>query len=561
MEAKKVAKLEDMGNVIETDVLVIGGGAAGLWAANRAKQFVEDVLIVDKAPPDLGGQALRAGGDFISLLPEDRVDDFVEELVYYYDGLCEQTFIQQMLQQSLYRLKDYERLGHHFLREPNGKLKGVPRPGLRHFKCYFSRPYGTGGSNMVGVILKEAKRLGVKRLGRIVITDLIKKDNMVIGAVGFNILNGDFYIFHAGVTILAAGDSSMSLALRAGATLKNCEFAVVRPSPKVFMWEGQTSLFPLGAKLLNAKNESFMEKYSPEYGSNTDWHYNAVGMAIEIRANRGPIYLDCNTMKPEDAELMKPETGWQSLNYRRLMKLGAVKDFFHEKTEWVANYQGTFGGAVTDLEGCTGIPGLLAAGTACAVEPGVYMGGWNLCKTAVTGYIAGETAGKYTGSHKKSQIDSSEVEACKSRLFAPLGKTGLSPREAIGKVRESVSPFEVCLLKSETRLKKALTRIEYIKNEIWPQVVAPDAHYLMKSIELQDLLLTSELFLRSSIMRTETRAGHYREDYPQRDNDNWLKWIIVSQKDGQINLSIEPVPLEKYEIKPTRYYMDNFKFI
>lgn len=57
MEAKKVAKLEDMGNVIETDVLVIGGGAAGLWAANRAKQFVEDVLIVDKAPPDLGGQA------------------------------------------------------------------------------------------------------------------------------------------------------------------------------------------------------------------------------------------------------------------------------------------------------------------------------------------------------------------------------------------------------------------------------------------------------------------------------------------------------------------------
>jgi succinate dehydrogenase / fumarate reductase, flavoprotein subunit len=480
-------------------------------------------------------------------------------LVYYYDGLCDQNFIRQMLQESYHRLEDFEKLGHQFVREPNGKLKGISRTGLRFLKCYLARPYGNGGSNMIGVLVNEAKRLGVKSLGKVCITDLIKKDDTVVGAVGFNILNGDYYIFHANVTILTAGDNSIALALRAGAKLKNCEFGVVRPNPKLFMWEGQTSLFPLGAKLVNAKNEPFMERYSPKYGSNTDWHYNAVGMAIETRANRGPTYLDCGAMNAENAELMKPVTGWQILNYRRLIKLGVLKDFFHDKTEWITVYQGTFAGLVADLEGRTGIPGLLVAGTAHAVEPGVYMGGWNLCKTAVTGYIAGETAGKYAGSQTKLPIDGTQFETYKSRLFASLGKAGISPRDAIRKVRETVSPPEVCLLKSDSRLEKALTGLEYLKNEILPQVTAQDTHYLMKFTELQDLLLTSELFLRASIMRTETRAGHYREDYPERDS-NWLKWIIVSQYNGKINLSTESVPVEKYQFKPTRYYMDNFKF-
>jgi succinate dehydrogenase / fumarate reductase flavoprotein subunit len=104
-----------------------------------------------------------------------------------------------------------------------------------------------------------------------------------------------------------------------------------------------------------------------------------------------------------------------------------------------------------------------------------------------------------------------------------------------------------------------LAKIEQLNNEAVPQMTAADAHYLMKLVEVQAIAFITELFLRASLMRTETRAGHYREDYPHRDNENWLKWIVASQRDGKINLRTEPVPFDKYEFKPTRYYMDNFE--
>jgi len=73
------------------------------------------------------------------------------------------------------------------------------------------------------------------------------------------------------------------------------------------------------------------------------------------------------------------------------------------------------------------------------------------------------------------------------------------------------------------------------------------------------MALVAELVLRASLMRTETRASHYREDYPNRDDKNWLKWIIIRQEDGKLNLRTEPVPLDKYRFGHARYYMDNFK--
>ncbi len=90
-------------------------------------------------------------------------------------------------------------------------------------------------------------------------------------------------------------------------------------------------------------------------------------------------------------------------------------------------------------------------------------------------------------------------------------------------------------------------------------MTAKDPHYLTKLFEVRAIAFTTDLYLRTSLMRTETRAGHFREDYPQRD-DNWLKWIIVSQKDGKLNFRTEAVPLNKYRFKLTRYYMDNFQF-
>jgi succinate dehydrogenase/fumarate reductase flavoprotein subunit len=554
-----VTRLENLGKVIDTDALVVGGGIAGLWAATRAREFVESVLIVDKGSVNGGGQALRAGGDFDAVLPEEDVNEFLEDLVYYYDGLCEQDLIEELLKHSFDRMMDYERLGHHFFRGSDGKLKGIPQRGLKHVKCYVYRPYGTGGKNMVGVLSNKANMLGIKRLGRICITDLLKTDGKVVGAVGFNIINADFYIIRAKAVILTTGIDGVVMSLRAGAEQKNCEFVNIGTRTKDFAWEGLTSLLPFGAKYVNSNGEHFMDKYSPLLGSNTDYNYIAISMAFEERRGRGPFYVDCSEIKPEDLELMMPETGWQHLNHKKLLHLGI--NFFESKSECVPIFRlGGGGGIVVDRECYTKVPGLFAAGTKLATDTGVYIGGWNLCKTAVTGSIAGESAGKYARSAKPFQIDAGEVETGKRQLYSRFDKDGISPREVLKNIQKIMRSYEVTILKNDVSLNNALKQVITVRNELLPQVAAEDAHYLMKSIEAGDMVLGTELFLRASLLRTESRAGHYREDYPNRDDMNWLKWIIFSEKYNKLNTRTEALPLNRYKFKPTRYYMDNFRF-
>jgi succinate dehydrogenase/fumarate reductase flavoprotein subunit len=569
---RNVAELESLGKVIETDVLVIGGGIAGLWAANRAREFVDRVMVVDKGPRDWGGIGSASGGGFLTVLPGENVDDFLQDLVYYYDGLCQQELFETILGQSYDRIRDYQRLGVEFFTEPDGSLRAIPQRGLEHITCCLAKPFGRGGKSMVATQLKEADRLGVKRLGRILVTDLIKDNGKVAGAIGFNTINGDFYIYKANAIILATGHGAWktqyfhntctgegtAMALRAGAEVSNFEFARVWNVPRWFAWEGQTYLLPLGARFINAKGEPFMERYSPVLGANTDPHYVVRAMAFEAREGRGPFYLDCSQMKQEDKELMKPTAGWMELNYQKLLKMGM--NFFEDKLEWMPQLSYIVGGVNADAKGRTSVPGLFVAGRARAIDPSVYSGGLSLCLAAVTGRITGESAGRYAASQKHLQIDSGEVKALKCRLFALLGKEGIPPKEVTREIQETIFPADVCILKNDASLKKTLARTESIRDDLLPRMGARDAHDLMKSIEVCGMTLLTELFLRASLMRTESRAGHYREDYPNYDDKNWLRWIIISYKGEKLSLHTEPVPFDKYKFKPTRYYSDNFKF-
>jgi len=301
-----------------------------------------------------------------------------------------------------------------------------------------------------------------------------------------------------------------------------------------------------------------MDKYSPILGANTDPHYIVKAMAIEAKEGRGPFYLDCSPMKPEDRELMTPKGGWMALNYQKLLDMGM--NFFEDKLEWELQLRMPVGGIVADIEGNTSVPGLFVTGTARATDPAVYMGGWNLCLCAVTGYITGKSAARYAKSRKPSQIDENEVQKLKNNLFAPLQKEGMPPKKVLTETQKAAFPYDVCILKNETSLKKALSKIGSIRDELLPQLQAKDAHYLMKLIEVRSIAFVAELFLRASLMRTESRAGHYREDYPRRDDKNWLQWIIISRQENKLKLSTKPVPFDKYKFKITRCYSDNFDF-
>jgi len=556
---------------VQTDVLVIGGGIAGLWAAARARALADRVLVVDKGPRDWGGLASLAGGDMIIVLPEDDLNSFMDDLVYYYEGLCEQDLVKKIFSGTYQRFEDYEKYGHRFARRDDGSLKGVPQRGLKHIKLYLSRPFGEGGLNMVRAIVGEVQRLGVSRMGRIMITDLIKQEGRIAGAVGFDTMSGEIYTIQAGAVILTTGVSGWKtsygkstttgegilMAMRSGAEVRNFEFMKVWNVPRHFAWEGQTSLLPLGAKFVNAKGEYFMDRYSPKLGVNTDPHYVVRGMAIEALEGRGPFYLDCTQMDQESVSLMKPEVGWMGVNYKRLKALGM--SFFDQKLEWMPQLNEPLGGVIAGINGETKIPGLFAAGTARNIETGVYIGGLHLATTAVTGYIAGESAAKYADAQRPFSISLDDTELLSKKIKDTLGKTGIPPKEVLTQVQQAFFPYDVCILKNEKSLLRALRRLQHIRHNLLPKMGARDPHYLMKLFEVQSITRITELILSSSLMREESRAGHFRADFPQRNNKDWLCWIIARlDRDGEFVFRNEPVPIETYPIKPTRYYSENF---
>jgi len=354
---------------------------------------------------------------------------------------------------------------------------------------------------------------------------------------------------------MCAGEG-IELAYNSGAELFNLEFVTMWIMPVKFRWEGVTFLLPMGAVFVNGQGESFMEKYSPVFKSNCDYNYIARAMAMEAKQGRYPFYLDCSGMSPENKKLMTPAEGWTELMYQQLLEAGIRP--FEEKQEWTATpWTNSF--VHSDHEMRTGVPGLFVAGVLRNVDPGIYFGGWSICKTAAFGRWAGESAGKHVrAGAKPGSMDAALIKDLKKQVYAPLEKPGADPEEILLKLQSAIFPAFV--LKNEAGLKHALHEVEVIRDEDLPRLGAPDLHRLAKSRGIRSMTLVAELILRASLMRTESRASHFREDYPERDDSNWLKWIFACQKNGRPEFRFEPVPLSGYKHKTWDCYSDNFRF-
>ena len=388
--------------------------------------------------------------------------------------------------------------------------------------------------------------------------------------MGFHARSGVPCIFEAKAVVLAthvggwkesylsntsSGEGS-ALAFKAGAKLRNMEFLQNWNVPRAFSWEGQTGMLPYGARFLNSVGEDFMQKYSPMRGAKVDPHYNIRGMALEDRAGRGPIMFDTSTMSEEGVRVMTPTGGWMLINDQKLKKLGI--DFFKMPTEWIPQLQAPFGGLVADIDCFTGVPGLYVAGRAMSINPGVYMGGWDTCCTSTTGYIAGEKAAMYASTRENYCMDVAEALRLSAETTSLLGKPGISPKDVVRLLQEIMSPVDVCILKTGQGLIRALEKLEDVRDNILTAMTAQDPHYLLKLVEARSMTLMTEMHLRASLARKESRCGHFREDFPNRNDGP--EWVIVENKAGEVRTSLCRVPLEKYPIKPYRYYMDDFEY-
>lgn len=568
-----MAKLETLGEVLSTDVLVIGGGPSGLWAAKKAAEMGAKVILVDKAGQDSGGKCYLSSGGMIAPQRGENIDNFVKEMVYFGDGLYEQDVLEEVFKAQTERMEDYERMGMKFMRDKGGKLIGNPQRGLDFIKCYIGAPFGYGGEAMVSCLINEMERLGVRRLGRVLISELLQNSTgAIVGALGFDCRSGGFYTLKAKAVVLALGGSGFKtsygsntdsglghqMALDTGAKLRNMEFGAVWNVPRLFSWEGQTWLLPLGARFLDNQGRPFLDKYSPKLKYKIDCNFIMRALAMEARKGNGPFNFDPSPLKPEDVKLMTPEAGWTKLNHEKLLAKGI--NFFKDQTEWEPAAAGAStprGGIATELKGSAGVPGLYACGAIRNLDPGVYMGGWSLGTCPVLGYWAGESAANYISSVEEPQLNEVEVLERYKKMYAPMGKTGIDPEEMLKTFQSIIFKDDVWLLKSESSLKRTLNALENLKEKL-PLMVSKDFHYLKYLREVKSLFLVAELFVRSSLARTESRSTHYREDFPKRDDSSWMKWIMISKDKEKFKLETKQVPLEKYKFKPTRFYSDNF---
>lgn len=560
--------LEELGKVVETDVLVIGCGIAGAFAAIKAKETGADVTVVDRAVAGRSGTSCMASGVFHHFHPsEDDIESAVKEGSIARVYLTDQKISRKALLQTYHCIEEMDRWGVRWEKR-GGKLVRVKGHG-----SIASRVAVLSGSGpqLMLALGNEVRRREIKVINRVMITNLLTSEGKlptkgkVVGAVGFHTQNGDIYVFKSKATILCAGGWKLpyaehvpyyqggdghAVALRAGAELNGIDLPGVRGIHPVHAFVGSTINIVMGqgAIMTNNLRERYMEKLDPLRKEQTERWLLTAATLREIKEGRGPIGLDMTHFTAEQFRLVRTAIPLVIANIEAV-----GKDITRDKIEYIVwtypTLMGGNGGARINDRGETSIPGLYAAGDssdnvrACngALPGGAVIGSW-----------AGENAGKYALKVEMPKIVEEQVKELKESIIAPLKIKNSIPFGEIWKKAERIAREGIGLLKHEERLKSTIEEIRKIKMEDIPGLSSKDPHELAKVHTLCNFLEVSEVICMASILRKETRGASLREDFPETDNINWLKWVMVKKEDGEIKARYEPLPIEEYPYPPPR---------
>lgn len=559
---------------ISTDLLIIGGGPAGCFAALKAKEAgVRDILVVDKGYVGKSGCATFGAGSFKGFIPnEDPYEIWFEKAVEAGCYMNDQDWTKVHLQEVFERVKDLETWGVEFEKNPDGSYRRIEGQGssdLRPIKTLMFH-----GPQLMHQLRLALKKASIRILDKVMITHLLharRRSEVVNGGLGFHLETGELTAISAKATILSCGGQSYKsnyafqkmvtgdghiMALEAGAELGNYEFTDHHLSYAGFDTTGMNVLQGLGGVFVNRYGDPFMEKYDPEHGNRANLNTISAAMAMEVKEGRGPIYFDFSRYTPESIQLIKRVL---PILYLAFVRAGLIRgDQIVPKLEWVSVNCGNvgFGGGVRINLSCeTNLEGLFAAGDATS---GPASGVEGFCAYAIpfattSGARAGHSAAAFVRKRKRAYpLDPSQVRRQTSQLLEPLlRRHGDDPEVLTLRVQETILPMERYLLRRGDRLSKGVEEVEDLKRNLLPYVKAHDPHGLRMTVEAKNMLLSSECFLRAALMREESRGSHLREDFPFVDNEKWLKWIILQLVDGRLKFQKEPVPIKRYALQPS----------
>jgi succinate dehydrogenase/fumarate reductase flavoprotein subunit len=554
--------------IFDADVLVIGGGFGGLAAAIRIKEISPEtsVLLIDKQTIGWGGKANKGAGVLWVLAPGDDVDAFVDFHVKNIGiFLNDQDLLYAMANESYRAVQKLADWGVRIIKTPAGELD------VNHLP--FGWSLAGADLDMMQPLRTKAAKLGVRLLDKTHVVDLLNRDGRVTGAAGFNLLDGRFCIFNSKATLLANGDcdfgvmrmwanacgDGIAAAYNAGAEMRNAEFGnfydVINKKTGIPIVFGYDCLY-------NAQGEKISSKYIQ--GPQPDIPISIIlGMEKEVMDGRGPIYIHM----AEFAKSSEAGPGifrWDRPHLKALFdrEFAKVKQYGpppEQMIEASLGFTGELSAVRVDCEMQTTLQGLWAigdtsyAGSAWAgateAPPGRLRGS-GLMNALIAALLAAPSVARQLKEAAPSIPDDGEIAPLKEKIFAPLNRNhGYSASEAIKSIQEVVVPVKYSMRRNKERLEEALSKISAVREKL-SELSAEDPHGLAKCHEASCIALCAEIGFRSALARTESRGWHFREDYPQQDDENWLKWVIVQKIQDNMVVTTEPIPIERYKIKP-----------
>lgn len=592
------------------DVVVVGAGGAGLMAALYASKTAT-TAVISKLYPTRSHTGTAQGGVGAALgnLEEDHPEWHTFDTVKGSDYLGDQDAIEFMCTEAVRAVYELEHMGLPFSRTPDGRI--AQRPFGGHTNNLTGKPVRRScyaadrtGHMILQTLYQQCLKNNVTFFDEFQVLDLIMVNGVAQGVVAIELVTSEIHVFHANAVIVATGGhgriwkitsnayalsgDGIAIALRRGIPAEDMEFFQFHPTGiyklGILITEGVRGE---GGVLINGKGERFMEQYAPRVKDLASRDVVSRAMYLEMREGRGIdgkdyLYLDVRPETVNKFAALDGRTRPDGSPYRvtaeeLLSKLPDIIDFCRTylgidpiqqpmPVQPTAHYAmggiptNRFGEVVMDEKNKV-LPGLYAAGeTACVSVHGANRLGTNsLLDLLVFGKHAGLRAAEYACQSQFQTLPKDVADFALEQLDSLRRCKGEGERvSTIAEEMKEVMMEQVGVFRTAEGMQQALTRLRELK-ERYRNLKLDDCGKvfnteLLNAWEIGNLLDLALVTTASALARKESRGAHAREDFPKRDDKNWLKHTLAwLDEDGEVKLRYKPVVITKYPPKERTY--------
>jgi succinate dehydrogenase / fumarate reductase flavoprotein subunit len=597
-----------MTKVHQFDVVVVGAGGAGLMAGLYASKTAKTAVISKLYPTRSHTGAAQGGiGAALGSIEEDKPEWHTYDTVKGSDYLGDQDAIEFMCEEAINAVYELEHMGLPFDRTPDGKISQRPFGG--HTNNVTGKPVRRAahaadrtGHMILQTLYQQCLKNKVNFFDEYQALDFIMVNGKAAGVVAVELSTGELHIIHAKAVIFATGGhgrifevtsnayaytgDGAAILLRHGIPLEDMEFFQFHP----------TGIYKLGiliteavrgegGVLINGVGERFMPKYAPSVKDLASRDVVSRAIYTEIKAGRGAdgknfVYLD---IRPETVNKFAALDGRTNIDgspynltaEQVLAKLPDIIDFCRVylgvdpvtqmmPIQPTAHY--TMGGIPTNKFGevviddkNTPLPGLYAAGEcACvSVHGGNRLGTNSLLDLVVFGKYAGLKAAEYANQSEFEKLPLEAESGSMSQFEALKNGSGKENVFKLSNELKKVMFADVGIYRNEKDMLSALEKVRELKARFKDVTVSDTGKVfnteLLNAWELGNMLEIAEVIAMSAANRKESRGGHSREDFPNRDDVNWLKHTLIWNKDGKLEIGYKPVVITKHQPKARVY--------